>query len=103
MIQEHIKKPLAEELLFGKLVKGGSVKVTLKDGKLDFDIVEARRRRCRSQTRMAVATSIARKSRRSKQENFTAETQRAQSLETLRPLRLRGEYCLPDTNSFMRS
>ncbi len=41
VIQEHIKKPLAEELLFGKLVKGGSVKVTLKDGRLDFDIVEA--------------------------------------------------------------
>ena len=37
MIQEHIKKPLAEELLFGKLVKGGAVKVTLKDGKLDFE------------------------------------------------------------------
>jgi ATP-dependent Clp protease ATP-binding subunit ClpA len=41
VIQEHIKKPLAEELLFGKLVKGGSVKVTLKDGKLDFEIIEA--------------------------------------------------------------
>jgi ATP-dependent Clp protease ATP-binding subunit ClpA len=41
MIQEHIKKPLAEELLFGKLVKGGSVKVTLKDNKLDFEITEA--------------------------------------------------------------
>ncbi len=41
VIQEYIKKPLAEELLFGKLVKGGSVKVTMKDGKLDFDIVEA--------------------------------------------------------------
>jgi ATP-dependent Clp protease ATP-binding subunit ClpA len=41
VIQEHIKKSLAEELLFGKLVKGGSVKVTLKDGKLDFEIVEA--------------------------------------------------------------
>ena len=41
VIQEHIKKPLAEELLFGKLVKGGAVKVTLKDGKLDFEIVEA--------------------------------------------------------------
>ena len=41
VIQDHIKKPLAEELLFGKLVKGGSVKVTLKDAKLDFDIVEA--------------------------------------------------------------
>ncbi|HTW70348.1 MAG TPA: ATP-dependent Clp protease ATP-binding subunit ClpA [Acetobacteraceae bacterium] len=41
VIQEYIKKPLAEELLFGRLVKGGSVKVTMKDGKLDFDIVEA--------------------------------------------------------------
>ena len=41
VIQEYIKKPLAEELLFGKLVKGGAVKVTLKDGKLEFEIVEA--------------------------------------------------------------
>jgi ATP-dependent Clp protease ATP-binding subunit ClpA len=41
VIQEYIKKPLAEELLFGKLVKGGSVKVTLRDGKLDFEIIEA--------------------------------------------------------------
>jgi len=41
VIQEHIKKPLAEELLFGKLVKGGAVKVTMRDGKLDFDIIEA--------------------------------------------------------------
>ena len=41
VIQEHIKKPLAEELLFGKLVKGGAVKVTMKDNKLDFEITEA--------------------------------------------------------------
>ena len=41
VIQEHIKKPLAEELLFGKLAKGGSVKVTMKDGKLDFEFIEA--------------------------------------------------------------
>jgi ATP-dependent Clp protease ATP-binding subunit ClpA len=41
VIQEYIKKPLAEELLFGKLVGGGAVKVTMKDGKLDFEIVEA--------------------------------------------------------------
>ena len=36
MIQEHIKKPLAEELLFGALVKGGLVKIGLKAGKLTF-------------------------------------------------------------------
>ena len=41
VIQEHIKKPLAEELLFGKLVKGGAVKVALKDGKLEFEYTEA--------------------------------------------------------------
>ena len=41
VIQENIKKPLAEELLFGKLVKGGAVKVALKDGKLDFEYAEA--------------------------------------------------------------
>jgi len=37
VIQEHIKKPLADEILFGKLVRGGHVQVTLKDGKLAFD------------------------------------------------------------------
>ena len=36
MIQEHIKKPLAEELLFGKLAKGGVVKVGVIDGALDL-------------------------------------------------------------------
>ncbi|GBQ97571.1 Clp protease ATP-binding subunit ClpA [Acetobacter nitrogenifigens DSM 23921 = NBRC 105050] len=40
VIQESIKKPLAEELLFGRLVKGGAVKISLKDGALDFEIVE---------------------------------------------------------------
>ncbi|NGM22671.1 ATP-dependent Clp protease ATP-binding subunit ClpA [Roseomonas stagni] len=41
VIQEVVKKPLAEELLFGRLVKGGAVKVGLKDGALVFDYVEA--------------------------------------------------------------
>ncbi|MCO4848778.1 MAG: ATP-dependent Clp protease ATP-binding subunit ClpA [Yoonia sp.] len=36
VIQEHIKKPLAEELLFGALVKGGLVKVGVKNGALDI-------------------------------------------------------------------
>ncbi|WP_425101524.1 ATP-dependent Clp protease ATP-binding subunit ClpA [Tropicibacter sp. S64] len=38
VIQEHIKKPLAEELLFGKLAKGGVVKVSVKDGELVLGI-----------------------------------------------------------------
>ena len=38
VIQEHIKKPLAEELLFGKLAKGGIVKVGIKDGKIDLKL-----------------------------------------------------------------
>jgi ATP-dependent Clp protease ATP-binding subunit ClpA len=41
VIQEHIKKPLAEELLFGRLAKGGAVRVTLKEGKLSFEYTEA--------------------------------------------------------------
>ncbi len=32
LIQEKIKQPLAEELLFGKLVHGGEVKVKMKTG-----------------------------------------------------------------------
>ena len=40
VIQEHIKRPLAEELLFGKLAKGGTVKVDVADGKLVFEFTE---------------------------------------------------------------
>src|SRR5436305_9861102 len=40
VIQEYVKKPLAEELLFGKLARGGAVKVTLKDNELAFSITE---------------------------------------------------------------
>ncbi|MFP5507658.1 MAG: ATP-dependent Clp protease ATP-binding subunit ClpA [Paracoccaceae bacterium] len=39
VIQEHIKKPLAEELLFGKLTKGGLVRVALKNGEIDLQVV----------------------------------------------------------------
>ncbi|CCG08171.1 ATP-dependent Clp protease ATP-binding subunit ClpA [Pararhodospirillum photometricum] len=36
LIQETLKKPLAEELLFGRLVKGGRVKVGIEEGKPQF-------------------------------------------------------------------
>jgi len=42
VIQEHIKKPLAEELLFGKLADGGVVVVKVDDGKLAFDYPEGK-------------------------------------------------------------
>ncbi|MCV2446560.1 MULTISPECIES: ATP-dependent Clp protease ATP-binding subunit ClpA [Paracoccus] len=38
VIQETIKKPLAEELLFGRLTKGGIVRVRIEDDKPVFDI-----------------------------------------------------------------
>jgi ATP-dependent Clp protease ATP-binding subunit ClpA len=39
LIQEEIKKPLAEELLFGRLVGGGTVRVDVVEGKLQFEIM----------------------------------------------------------------
>jgi ATP-dependent Clp protease ATP-binding subunit ClpA len=45
VIQEHIKKPLADEILFGRLIKGGHVKVVLKDSKLAFEIEGEERER----------------------------------------------------------
>jgi len=38
LISEKIKKPLADEVLFGKLSKGGSVKITVVDDELAFNI-----------------------------------------------------------------
>ncbi len=38
VIQEHVKKPLADALLFGELTNGGHVKVRIRDGKAAFDI-----------------------------------------------------------------
>ena len=41
VIQDNLKRPLAEELLFGKLAHGGRVHVTVEDDKLEFEL-EAR-------------------------------------------------------------
>jgi ATP-dependent Clp protease ATP-binding subunit ClpA len=38
VIQESVKRPLAEELLFGKLAHGGEVHITVKDDKLDLEL-----------------------------------------------------------------
>ena len=41
LIQDKVKQPLAEELLFGKLAQGGEVHVSLKDDALAFELTPA--------------------------------------------------------------
>ncbi len=41
VIQENIKKPLAEELLFGRLAKGGIVQVLVRNGEIELKIETA--------------------------------------------------------------
>ena len=41
LIAEKIKRPLADEVLFGKLTKGGTVKVTVDAGELAFHFTKA--------------------------------------------------------------
>jgi ATP-dependent Clp protease ATP-binding subunit ClpA len=56
VIQEHIKKPLAEELLFGKLAKGGLVRVAVEADKLVLEYPEDGARRIgRSETPLLTA------------------------------------------------
>ncbi len=40
VIQEHIKKPLAEDILFGRLAKGGEVHISASEDELVLDIAE---------------------------------------------------------------
>ncbi|MFA5581462.1 MAG: ATP-dependent Clp protease ATP-binding subunit ClpA [Paracoccaceae bacterium] len=57
VIQEHIKKPLAEELLFGRLAKGGVVRVGLRDGKIDLQIDEPQKARITSKKNPPLLTA----------------------------------------------
>ena len=63
LIQEKIKQPLAEELLFGKLVHGGEVKVRLKDGEngpeLAFEIAPAPPKASKSRPRRKAESGAA--------------------------------------------
>jgi ATP-dependent Clp protease ATP-binding subunit ClpA len=44
IIQEQIKKPLAEEILYGRLTKGGRVTVELHEGDFKFDFTSAEKK-----------------------------------------------------------
>jgi ATP-dependent Clp protease ATP-binding subunit ClpA len=41
LLQEKVKQPLAEELLFGKLAHGGEVHVSVKEDALSFELTPA--------------------------------------------------------------
>ena len=40
VLQEHVKRPLSEEILFGNLARGGTVRVTVNDDKLELKLAE---------------------------------------------------------------
>jgi len=42
LVQSTLKGPLANEILFGKLVDGGTARIDLKDGAIDIDCVPAK-------------------------------------------------------------
>lgn len=44
VIDEQIKKPLAEQLLFGELVNGGKLLIGVKDGALDLEFAPAKKK-----------------------------------------------------------
>ncbi|MEZ5749927.1 MAG: ATP-dependent Clp protease ATP-binding subunit ClpA [Caenibius sp.] len=56
LIQEKVKQPLAEELLFGKLANGGEVHVSLKDDKLAFELTPAAPKVARTKARKKPAS-----------------------------------------------
>jgi ATP-dependent Clp protease ATP-binding subunit ClpA len=64
LIQEKIKQPLAEELLFGKLADGGEVQVSIKDNKPAFELTPAPPRAKRT-PKKPVAEKPARPTKRS--------------------------------------
>lgn len=61
IIQEHVKKPLAEEVLFGKLTKGGTVRILLKGDDLHFDYLSRDEEKSlpRRPVRKALPSSVA--------------------------------------------
>jgi ATP-dependent Clp protease ATP-binding subunit ClpA len=40
LIEEKVKQPLADELLFGEMANGGTIKVTVKEDVLDFEFIK---------------------------------------------------------------
>jgi ATP-dependent Clp protease ATP-binding subunit ClpA len=48
VVKDSIKRVLADEILFGKLSKGGHVKITVKDDELDFKMVKQKKEKAKA-------------------------------------------------------
>jgi ATP-dependent Clp protease ATP-binding subunit ClpA len=59
LIQEKVKQPLAEELLFGKLAHGGEVQVAVKDDSLAFVLTPAPPKEARGKSKAPAKKSSA--------------------------------------------
>lgn len=56
LIQDEIKKPLSEKILFGDLENGGAVKISMKEGKMVFDVKRSSRKKKPAQEKEAADT-----------------------------------------------
>ena len=50
LISDKVRKPLANEVLFGELIDGGDVYIGLKNGELDIRVEPLRKRITQSET-----------------------------------------------------
>ena len=76
LIQERVKQPLAEELLFGKLADGGEVSVTMKDGKPSFELTPAPPKTPRSKTKKGAIKAVKRKTSEASGDKTTRKSQK---------------------------
>jgi ATP-dependent Clp protease ATP-binding subunit ClpA len=58
LIQEKVKQPLAEELLFGKLAGGGEVHVSIKENALSFELTPAPPKLAKSKKKAGVKPAV---------------------------------------------
>ena len=69
VIQERVKQPLAEELLFGKLAHGGEVHVSVKEDALNFELTPAPPKETKARKKKAPAKKSVRKTGPQPEEN----------------------------------
>jgi len=73
VIQEKVKQPLAEELLFGKLAHGGEVHVSVKEDTLNFELTPAAPKLTKAKRKKAPAAPARKRARKDEPEASSDE------------------------------